>query len=84
MIPGWTATGDNLHKPGAWLPDQVARFMIDGIERGDFYILCPDDETTAEMDHKRILWAAEDITENRAALSRWHTSYMEELKSRGI
>ena len=27
------------------------------------------------MDRKRIRWAAEDITENRPPLSRWHPDY---------
>lgn len=71
LIPGWTTTGDREHKPGAWLPDQVVDYMMAGLEAGDFYILCPDDETTPAMDRKRILWAAGDITENRPPLSRW-------------
>lgn len=75
LIPGWTTTGDAEHKPGAWLPDQVAAMMIDGVWVGDFYILCPDDETTTAMDHARILWGASDITENRPALSRWHPDW---------
>ena len=46
-----------------------------GLERGDFYILCPDNEVTPEMDRKRILWGAGDMTENRPPLSRWHPDY---------
>ena len=75
LIPGWTTTGDREHKPGAWLPDQVVDTMLEGLEAGDFYILCPDGETTAEMDRKRILWGAGDITENRPPLSRWDPAY---------
>lgn len=77
LIPGWTTTGDRQHKPGAWLPDQVVDHMLTGLEAGGFYILCPDDETTPEMDRKRILWGAGDITENRAPLSRWDPAYKE-------
>ena len=77
LVPGWTTTGKREHKPGAWLPEQVIDFMLTALERGDFYIICPDDEVTPEMDRKRILWAAGDITENRAALSRWHPDYAE-------
>ena len=51
--------------------------MLDAMERGDFYILCPDNETTTDMDHKRILWAAGDIVNNRPPLSRWHVEYAE-------
>jgi NAD(P)-dependent dehydrogenase (short-subunit alcohol dehydrogenase family) len=71
LIPGWTTTGDQEHKPGAWLPGQVVTKMVDAVERGDFYILCPDNEVTTEMDHKRILWAAGDLVNNRPPLSRW-------------
>jgi len=77
LIPGWTTTGDRVHKPGAWLPDQVVDFMLDGLRAGDFYILCPDGETTREMDAKRILWGASDISENRSPLSRWDPAYKE-------
>jgi hypothetical protein len=31
------------------------------------------------MDRKRIQWAAEDITRNRPALSRWHDDYKDEF-----
>lgn len=75
LIPGWTTTGDAVHRQGAWLPGQVIDFMIAGLAKGEFYILCPDDETTTEMDHKRILWAAQDIIQNRPPLSRWHPDF---------
>jgi NAD(P)-dependent dehydrogenase (short-subunit alcohol dehydrogenase family) len=80
LIPGWTTTGTQEHKPGAWLPEQVVNAMLSGIARGDFYIICPDGEVTAEMDKKRILWAAGDMTENRPPLSRWHPDYADVAK----
>ena len=80
LIPGWTTTGKQEHKPGAWLPEQVVDVMLSGIAKGDFYIVCPDDEVTAEMDKKRVLWAAGDITENRPPLSRWHRDYADIAK----
>ncbi|MNE84615.1 hypothetical protein D3C80_1815390 [compost metagenome] len=49
--------------------------MIESIARGDFYILCPDGEVDRPTDEKRILWAAQDIVQNRPPLSRWHTEY---------
>ena len=63
-----TSRGRTEKPPGAWVPDQV----VDMLHRaawaaGDFYILCPDNEVTREIDNRRILWAAEDITENRPA-----------------
>lgn len=75
LIPGWTTTGKRPHQPGAWVPDQVADVLLHALGRGDFYILCQDDEVTPEMDAKRILWAAGDIIENRPPLSRWHPDY---------
>ena len=80
LIPGWTTTGTQEHKPGARLPEQVVDAMLSGIARGDFYIICPDCEVTVEMDKKRILWAAGDMTENRPPLSRWHPDYAELAK----
>ena len=80
LIPGSTFTGMTAHrrseKPaGAWTPDQVIDMLVEGMGKGDFYILCPDNEVTREVDNRRILWAAQDITENRPALSRWHADY---------
>ncbi|HSZ93712.1 MAG TPA: SDR family NAD(P)-dependent oxidoreductase [Acetobacteraceae bacterium] len=80
LIPGSTFTGMTSRgrtekPPGAWVPDQVVDMLIDGMRRGDFYILCPDNDVTREIDNRRILWAAQDITENRPALSRWHSDY---------
>jgi NAD(P)-dependent dehydrogenase (short-subunit alcohol dehydrogenase family) len=80
LIPGSTFTGmtagDHKEKPqGAWTAEQVADMLITGVNAGDFYILCPDNEVTREIDNKRILWAAQDITNNRPALSRWHPDY---------
>jgi hypothetical protein len=50
-------------------------FMLAGMTADDFYILCPDNEVTREVDERRILWAAGDIIENRPPLSRWHPDY---------
>jgi NAD(P)-dependent dehydrogenase (short-subunit alcohol dehydrogenase family) len=80
LIPGFVWTGmtarGRTEKPaGAWTPDETAAFMLERMGRGDFYILCPDNETTPEMDRRRIAWAAGDLIENRPALSRWHPDY---------
>jgi NAD(P)-dependent dehydrogenase (short-subunit alcohol dehydrogenase family) len=82
LIPGFTFTALTgrwfATKPdSAWTPEQVVEFMVAGLDRGDFYILCPDNETTPEMDARRILWGAQDITQNRPALSRWHPDFKE-------
>lgn len=80
LIPGWTTTGRNQHRQGAWLPDQVVDFMMNALAGGAFYILCPDDDVSTEMDHKRLLWAAHDIIDGRPPLSRWHSAFEAEAK----
>lgn len=80
LVPGWTTTGLNQHKQGAWLPDQVVDYMLTALDRGSFYIICPDDETSEAMDRARIVWGAEDITKDRPALSRWHPEWSDSFK----
>jgi NAD(P)-dependent dehydrogenase (short-subunit alcohol dehydrogenase family) len=78
LVPGFTFTGITgvAQKPaGAWTPDQVVDFMLDSIARGDFYILCPDNDVTRGMDERRMQWGADDLIKNRPALSRWHPDY---------
>ncbi len=80
LIPGFVFTGltrrDRTEKPaGAWTPDQTADFMIERLNAGDFYILCPDNDVPRSLDEKRMAWAIGDIIENRPALSRWHPDH---------
>jgi NAD(P)-dependent dehydrogenase (short-subunit alcohol dehydrogenase family) len=80
LVPGSTFTGMTRRNattkpPGAWTPEQVIDTMLTGMAAGDFYIICPDNDVTREIDNRRILWAAEDIVRNRPALSRWHPDY---------
>jgi NAD(P)-dependent dehydrogenase (short-subunit alcohol dehydrogenase family) len=80
LIPGfvWTGLtrGDRTEKPaGAWTADETVDFMLDRLDAGDFYILCPDNDVPRSLDERRILWAAGDVVENRPALSRWHPEY---------
>jgi len=80
LVPGFTFTGINAvrlgEKPaGAWTSEQVIDEMIEAMGRGDFYILCPDNDVTRSMDEKRIQWAADDLIKNRPALSRWSADY---------
>ncbi|WP_064708223.1 SDR family NAD(P)-dependent oxidoreductase [Rhizobium bangladeshense] len=86
LIPGFVFTGltkgDRAKKPaGAWTPEQTVDFMVESLERGDFYILCPDNDVTRAVDERRMLWAAGDIVENRPPLSRWHKDYAEKFKA---
>ena len=78
LIPGFTYTGMTgaAKKPdAAWTADQVVGFMLDSIERGDFYILCPDNAVPRATDERRMRWSVGDIVENRPALSRWHPDH---------
>jgi NAD(P)-dependent dehydrogenase (short-subunit alcohol dehydrogenase family) len=80
LIPGFvftnlTAKGRTEKPAGAWTPEQTVDVMFERLDAGDFYILCPDNEVTRELDEKRIHWAAHDIIENRPPLSRWHKDY---------
>ena len=81
LIPGFVYTGlakarGMADKPdGAWTPEQTVDRMLERMAAGDFYILCPDNETTPEQDRRRIAWAAGDVIENRPALSRWHPDF---------
>lgn len=82
LIPGFVFTGltsrGRTEKPAAaWTAEQTVDFMIDKLEAGDFYILCPDNDVPRQLDERRILWAAGDIIENRPPLSRWHKDYAE-------
>jgi len=86
LIPGFvhtgmTASGGTPKPAGAWTPEQTIAFMLESLESGDFYILCPDNDVTRALDEKRILWAAGDIVENRPALSRWHPDFGEAFKA---
>jgi NAD(P)-dependent dehydrogenase (short-subunit alcohol dehydrogenase family) len=82
LIPGFVFTGltsrGRTEKPAAaWTAEQTVDFMIEKLEGGDFYILCPDNDVPRTLDERRILWAAGDIVANRPALSRWHPDYAE-------
>ena len=86
LIPGFVftplAARGRTEKPaGAWTPEQTVDFMLERVEDGDFYILCPDNEVTRDLDERRILWAAGDIVENRPPLSRWHSDYKDAFEA---
>jgi NAD(P)-dependent dehydrogenase (short-subunit alcohol dehydrogenase family) len=80
LVPGLTFTGMARRRlaekpPGAWTPEQVVDFMLERMSAGDFYIICPDNEVTREIDNARMTWAMQDLTKNRPPLSRWHPDY---------
>jgi len=82
LVPGFTYTGMMRRflpeKPdGAWTAEQVVDFLLDSVARGDFYVLCPDNDVTRQTDNKRMEWAMGDLIHNRPPLSRWHPDYEE-------
>jgi NAD(P)-dependent dehydrogenase (short-subunit alcohol dehydrogenase family) len=84
LVPGSTFTGmtarGRTEKPsGSWTPDQVVDMLVERMGNGDFYIICPDNDVTTDVDNRRILWGAEDIVRNRPPLSRWHPDYADEF-----
>jgi NAD(P)-dependent dehydrogenase (short-subunit alcohol dehydrogenase family) len=85
LIPGFTFTGINARPgakpPAAWTPEQVVELMLEGLAKGDFYILCPDNDVTRQMDERRMQWAIDDIIKNRPALSRWHANWKAEFEA---
>ena len=64
---------------GAWMPQQVVDFMISELDRGLFYIICPDNDVDRETDNLRMTWTMQDITLNRPPLSRWHPEYKDKF-----
>lgn len=86
LVPGWTYTGltnapDGKRPAGTWTADQVVERMIGAVEAGDFYVICPDGMVTPELDAARIRWGAEDMTENRPALSRWNPAWKDRFEA---
>jgi NAD(P)-dependent dehydrogenase (short-subunit alcohol dehydrogenase family) len=85
LIPGFVftplAAGGRTEKPaGAWTSEQTVEFMLQSLERGDFYILCPDNDVDRATDERRMAWAIGDIIENRPPLSRWHPDFADASK----
>jgi len=86
LIPGFVYTaltkGERTEKPdAAWTPAETVDFMIESLERGDFYILCPDNDVSRALDERRMAWAIGDVIENRPPLSRWHPDYTEKFRA---
>ncbi|KAH7032390.1 short chain dehydrogenase/reductase [Macrophomina phaseolina] len=86
LVPGWTFTGMTgggtvKEKPaGAWAPEQVAAYLEEKMGEGKFYVICPDNDVSEEMDRKRVLWAAGDLAEGRPPLSRWREEWKGEVE----
>lgn len=86
LIPGFVFTaltkGERTEKPdAAWTSAQTVDFMMESLERGDFYILCPDNDVPRALDERRMAWAIGDVIENRPPLSRWHKDFADKFKA---
>jgi len=60
---------------GGWMPQQTIDYLLDAIADEKFYIICPDNDVSEEMDRKRIAWAAGDVIARDVPLSRWHPDW---------
>lgn len=86
LVPGWTFTGltssRSPEKPaGAWAPEQVTEFMAKKMAQNVFYIICPDNDVTEDLDKKRILWTANDVVQGRPPLTRWRKEWKDKAQS---
>lgn len=84
LVPGFTYTGMiqrfiDTKPPAAWESTQVAERLLAALEAGDFYVICPDNDVSTEMDAGRIQWNTDDLIHNRPALSRWHEDYADQF-----
>lgn len=82
FVPGFTYTGMIAafmpEKPAAaWTSEEAVDYFIGRMARGDFYVLCPDNDVDEAKDRRRVAWAVGDVVENRPALSRWHPDFAE-------
>lgn len=66
---------------GAWMPAQVVDFMLDELDKGRFYVVCPDNDVSRDTDNLRMLWTANDIVQDRPPLSRWHPDYKDQFNN---
>lgn len=64
---------------GAWMPSQVVDFMVQELNKGRFYLLCPDNDVDRTTDNLRMTWTMQDITQDRPPLSRWHAEYKDKF-----
>ncbi|KAJ4395552.1 hypothetical protein N0V85_006509 [Neurospora sp. IMI 360204] len=89
LVPGWTFTGmtgagekeKEKEKPaGAWWPEQVVDYLEGKMAEGKFYVICPDNAVTEEMDKRRMVWAMGDVVENRPPLTRWRAGWKEKAE----
>ncbi|XXG97934.1 hypothetical protein Hte_004250 [Hypoxylon texense] len=85
LVPGWTWTAlagaaSAREKPySPWTPAEVVDYLEGKVREGQFWVLCPDNDVTEEMDKKRMLWSVDDAVKGRAPLSRWREEFKDEF-----
>lgn len=85
LVPGWTWTAlagatSGREKPASpWTPAEVVDYLEERVREGQFWVLCPDNDVTEEMDKKRMLWSVDDAVKGRAPLSRWRDEFKDEF-----
>ncbi|KAI0539157.1 hypothetical protein GGR58DRAFT_257749 [Xylaria digitata] len=86
LVPGWTWTqlagaASGREKPAAaWTGEQVADYLEAKMAEGQFWVLCPDNDVTEDMDKRRMQWNTNDAILGRPPLSRWREEYKDEFK----
>lgn len=87
LVPGWTWTqlagaASGREKPAAaWTPEQVVDYLQTKMAEGQFWVLCPDNDVTEDMDRRRMQWNTDDALLGRPPLSRWREEYKDEFKA---
>ncbi|KAI1109464.1 hypothetical protein F5Y14DRAFT_444655 [Nemania sp. NC0429] len=87
LVPGWTwtglagAAGGGPKPAAAWTPEQVVDYLEAKMAQGQFWVLCPDNDVTEDMDRRRMQWNADDALLGRPPLSRWRAEYKDEFKA---
>jgi hypothetical protein len=60
--------------------EQVVEYLEKKMGEGVFWVICPDNDVTEEMDRKRMLWDRLDLVEGRQPLSRWREETKKEAQ----
>ncbi|KAI1127983.1 hypothetical protein F5Y10DRAFT_265553 [Nemania abortiva] len=86
LVPGWTwtqlagAVGGREKPTAAWTPEQVVDYLEGKMAEKQFWVLCPDNDVTEDMDKKRMQWNTDDALLGRPPLSRWREEYKDQFK----
>ncbi|KAI0190340.1 hypothetical protein F4808DRAFT_402467 [Astrocystis sublimbata] len=85
LVPGWTwtplagAAGGGEKPAAAWSPEQVVDYLEKKMAEKQFWVLCPDNDVTEDMDKRRMQWNTNDALLGRPPLSRWREEFKQEF-----